>query len=63
MLSLCLSNNYVLTKCLIQYVFLEVNPEVQVGMVSYPCNYYLEKKLAEELIKSHKKNVDKEINS
>jgi len=28
------------------YHFLEVNPEGQFGMVSYPCNYYLEKKLA-----------------
>ena len=45
------------------YVFLEVNPEGQFGMVSYPCNYYLEKKLAEELIKSQKRNVDKQTNS
>ncbi|WP_073086725.1 grasp-with-spasm system ATP-grasp peptide maturase [Chitinophaga jiangningensis] len=28
------------------YYFLEINPEGQFGMVSYPCNYYLEKKLA-----------------
>ncbi|MBV7529657.1 grasp-with-spasm system ATP-grasp peptide maturase [Chitinophaga sp. sic0106] len=28
------------------YHFLEINPEGQFGMVSYPCNYYLEKKLA-----------------
>ena len=27
-----------------KYVFLEVNPVGQFGMVSYPCNYYLEKK-------------------
>lgn len=31
------------------YQFLEVNPEGQFGMVSYPCNYYLEKKLAQFL--------------
>ncbi len=29
-----------------RYVFLEVNPVGQFGMVSYPCNYYLEKKIA-----------------
>ncbi|MGB3466019.1 MAG: grasp-with-spasm system ATP-grasp peptide maturase [Cyclobacteriaceae bacterium] len=29
-----------------KYIFLEVNPEGQFGMVSYPCNYYLEKKIA-----------------
>lgn len=28
------------------YVFLEVNPVGQFGMVSYPCNYHLEKKIA-----------------
>lgn len=33
-----------------QYVFLEVNPEGQFGMVSFPCNYHLEKKFARELI-------------
>lgn len=32
------------------YVFLEVNPVGQFGMISEPCNYYLEKKVAEELI-------------
>lgn len=31
------------------YVFLEVNPIGQFGMVSYPCNYYLEKFLANHL--------------
>ncbi|SDP99132.1 ATP-GRASP peptide maturase, grasp-with-spasm system [Mucilaginibacter sp. OK268] len=30
--------------------FLEVNPVGQFGMVSFPCNYYLEKKIAEYLI-------------
>lgn len=32
------------------YIFLEVNPVGQFGMVSHPCNYYLEKKVAEHLI-------------
>lgn len=31
------------------FVFLEVNPVGQFGMTSYPCNYYLEKKVAEFL--------------
>jgi glutathione synthase/RimK-type ligase-like ATP-grasp enzyme len=29
-----------------RFVFLEVNPVGQFGMVSYPCNYHLEKKVA-----------------
>lgn len=33
-----------------RYVFLEINPVGQFGMVSFPCNYYLEKKVAEKLI-------------
>lgn len=33
-----------------QYYFLEINPVGQFGMVSQPCNYYLEKKVAEFLI-------------
>jgi len=32
------------------YVFLEVNPTGQYDMVSYPCNYHLDKKIAEALI-------------
>jgi ATP-GRASP peptide maturase of grasp-with-spasm system len=32
-----------------EYVFLEVNPVGQFGMTSLPCNYYLEKKIAETL--------------
>ncbi|MGB3468732.1 MAG: grasp-with-spasm system ATP-grasp peptide maturase [Cyclobacteriaceae bacterium] len=32
-----------------EYYFLEVNPVGQFGMVSEPCNYYLEKKVAEHL--------------
>ncbi|MCP1383084.1 grasp-with-spasm system ATP-grasp peptide maturase [Runella salmonicolor] len=33
------------------YVFLEVNPVGQFGMVSYPCNYFLEEKIANYLLK------------
>ncbi|NVO09875.1 MAG: grasp-with-spasm system ATP-grasp peptide maturase [Bacteroidales bacterium] len=32
------------------YIFLEINPVGQFGMVSKPCNYYLEKEVAEYLI-------------
>lgn len=32
-----------------EYVFFEVNPIGQFGMTSYPCNYYLEKKIANYL--------------
>jgi ATP-GRASP peptide maturase of grasp-with-spasm system len=32
------------------YYFLEVNPIGQFGMTSHPCNYYLEKRIAEHLI-------------
>ncbi len=34
-----------------KYYFLEINLVGQFGMVSLPCNYYLEKKVAEHLIK------------
>lgn len=33
-----------------EYVLLEINTEGQFGMVSFPCNYYLEEKIAQELI-------------
>jgi ATP-GRASP peptide maturase of grasp-with-spasm system len=33
-----------------RYIFLEINPVGQFGMVSDPCNYYLEKKVAEYLM-------------
>ena len=33
-----------------EYVFLEINPCGQFGMTSYPCNYYLERKIAQILI-------------
>ncbi|MEN2435783.1 grasp-with-spasm system ATP-grasp peptide maturase [Weeksellaceae bacterium A-14] len=38
------------------YIFLEINPIGQFSMTSTPCNYNLEKIMAEELIKIHKKN-------
>ena len=41
-----------------EYYFLEVNPVGQFGMVSYPCNYYLEKKVAEELVKMNSQYED-----
>lgn len=34
-----------------RFVFLEVNPWGQYGMVSEPCNYYIDKKIAEYLTK------------
>lgn len=40
-----------------RFVFLEVNPVGQFGMVSEPCNYYLEKKVAEFLIEKHEKEI------
>ena len=33
-----------------EFVFLEINPMGQFGMVSYPCNYQLEKKVFEFMI-------------
>ena len=38
------------------YIFLEINPVGQFSMVSYPCNYYLEKKIA-LIIKKKWKNL------
>ena len=35
-----------------KYYFLEVNPVGQFGMVSYPCNYKLEKQIAIQLLKN-----------
>ncbi|WP_025144434.1 grasp-with-spasm system ATP-grasp peptide maturase [Pedobacter jeongneungensis] len=40
-----------------RYVFLEVNPKGQFDMVSKPCNYYLEEKIALSLIKKKNENV------
>ena len=34
-----------------EYIFLEVNPVGQLGMTSVPCNYHLEEKIADYLIK------------
>jgi ATP-GRASP peptide maturase of grasp-with-spasm system len=34
------------------YIFLELNPVGQFGMVSYPCNYFLEKQIALNLLRS-----------
>ena len=36
-----------------EYYFLEINPVGQFGMVSIPCNYYLESKVADYLIKQN----------
>jgi ATP-GRASP peptide maturase of grasp-with-spasm system len=33
-----------------EFYFLEINPVGQFSMVSYPCNYYLEKKIAQYLL-------------
>lgn len=33
-----------------EFVFLEINPVGQFGMTSFPCNYYLERRIAEKLI-------------
>ncbi|MBI1837675.1 MAG: grasp-with-spasm system ATP-grasp peptide maturase [Flavobacteriia bacterium] len=41
-----------------QYYFLEINPVGQFGMISYPCNYYLEEKVANYLI-SHDEETKK----
>ena len=40
-----------------RYVFLEVNPKGQFGMVSMPCNYYLEEKVALSLINKTEKHA------
>ncbi|MBU2706448.1 grasp-with-spasm system ATP-grasp peptide maturase [Zooshikella marina] len=38
-----------------RYVFLEVNPVGQFGMVSKPCNYYLEEKIADYILSMEQK--------
>ena len=38
-----------------RYVFLEVNPIGQFGMTSTPCNYFLEEKIAKNLIQKNEK--------
>lgn len=37
-----------------EYIFLEVNPTGQFGFTSKPCNYFLEEKIANTLIKNQK---------
>lgn len=39
-----------------EHIFLEVNPTGQFGMTSIPCNYQLEKKIAQYLMKYDKQN-------
>ncbi len=39
------------------YYFLEINPAGQFGMVSLPCNYFLEKQIALYLIEHEKKAI------
>lgn len=38
-----------------KFYFLEMNPIGQFGMVSFPCNYFIEKKIAQLLINDEKK--------
>jgi ATP-GRASP peptide maturase of grasp-with-spasm system len=38
------------------YYFLEINPVGQFGMVSFPCNYYLEQKIAQTLCRLSSEN-------
>lgn len=47
------SIDLILTECG-DFVFLEVNPVGQFGMTSFPCNYYLEKRIASKLVKMAK---------
>ncbi|MBB4808242.1 ATP-GRASP peptide maturase of grasp-with-spasm system [Chryseobacterium defluvii] len=41
-------------------VFLEINPIGQFGMVSKPCNYYLEKKMAQYLVDYEKSYINQQ---
>ena len=41
-----------------EYYFLEVNPVGQFGMVSFPCNYNLEKIIAQSLINKNNPNIN-----
>jgi ATP-GRASP peptide maturase of grasp-with-spasm system len=40
-----------------RHVFLEVNPVGQFGMVSHPCNYHLEKQVAEHLMELEERDA------
>lgn len=51
----CGSIDIVVTKDL-KYYFLEVNPVGQFQQVSYPCNYFLEEKVAQFLIQNENRN-------
>lgn len=42
-----------------EYYFLEINPVGQFGMVSQPCNYYLEEQMSLYILKNHDKNNNK----
>jgi ATP-GRASP peptide maturase of grasp-with-spasm system len=44
-----------------EYIFLEVNPVGQFGMTSYPCNYNLEKKIANYLLTKSNEDSEKTI--
>ena len=33
-----------------EYIFLEINPAGNIEMVSEPCNYYIEKRIAEQIL-------------
>ena len=47
-----------------EFVFLEINPVGQFGMVSYPCNYYLEKFIASKISSyGSKKNKGRKFGS
>jgi ATP-GRASP peptide maturase of grasp-with-spasm system len=41
-----------------EYVFLEVNPKGQYGMVSLPCNYHLDKMIVNELFNTNEKKFN-----
>jgi ATP-GRASP peptide maturase of grasp-with-spasm system len=43
-----------------RFVFLEVNPAGQFGMVSYPCNYYLERAVASALVNRMNQSTSEE---
>ena len=44
-----------------EYYFLEINPNGQFGMTSYPCNYNLEEKVALKLIQIDEKRSKDEV--
>lgn len=46
-----------------EYIFLEVNPSGQFGMTSYPCNFNLDEKIADYLMKANKLMKNKTIES